>query len=131
MLGRLPSFILHRPCLALKEEMCIRDRPYSLVDYTTDMNMRLAGGEELAIIYTGPINTAVTHGYLVNLDEYRDNEMCIRDRFYTGPSGRHAVFDLVELVRDSESTLYEETGWRLELEQPYKMTHTGKRVVYL
>ena len=51
--------------------------------------------------------------------------------FYTGPSGRHAVFDLVELVRDGESTLYEETGWRLELEQPYKMTHTGKRVVYL
>ncbi len=47
------------------------------------------------------------------------------------PSGRHAVFDLVELVRDGESTLYEETGWRLELEQPYKMTHTGKRVVYL
>ena len=39
--------------------------------------------------------------------------------------------DLVELVRDGESTLYEETGWRLELEQPYKMTHTGKRVVYL
>ena len=35
--------------------------------------MRLAGGEELDIIYTGPINTAVTNGYLVNLDEYRDN----------------------------------------------------------
>ena len=51
--------------------------------------------------------------------------------FYTGPSGRHAVFDLVELVRDGESTLYEETGWRLGLEQPYKMTHTGKRGVYL
>lgn len=48
-------------------------QPYSLVDYTTDMNMRLAGGEELDIIYTGPINTAVTNGYLVNLDEYRDN----------------------------------------------------------
>ena len=47
-------------------------QPYSLVDYTTDMNMRLAGGEELDIIYTGPINTAVTNGYLVNLDEYRD-----------------------------------------------------------
>ena len=51
--------------------------------------------------------------------------------FTPGQGGRHAVFDLVELVRDGESTLYEETGWRLELEQPYKMTHTGKRVVYL
>ena len=51
--------------------------------------------------------------------------------FYTGPSGLHSVFDVVELIRDGESTLYEETGWRLELEQPYKMTHTGKRVVYL
>lgn len=51
--------------------------------------------------------------------------------FYTGPSGLHAVFDVVELIRDGESTLYEETGWRLDLESPYKMTHTGKRVVYL
>lgn len=51
--------------------------------------------------------------------------------FYTGPSGLHAVFDVVELIRNGESTLYEETGWRLELESPYKMTHTGKRVVYL
>lgn len=51
--------------------------------------------------------------------------------FYTGPSGRHAVYDVVELIRDSESTLYEETGWKLALEAPYKMTHTGKRVVYL
>lgn len=45
----------------------------SLTDYTTDMNMRLAGGEVLDIIYTGPINTAVTNGYLVNLDPYVDN----------------------------------------------------------
>ena len=44
---------------------------------------------------------------------------------------KRQVFDLVELVRDGGSTLYEETGWRLELEQPYKMAHTGKRVVYL
>lgn len=51
--------------------------------------------------------------------------------FYTGPSGMHAVFDVVNLIRDGESILYEETGWRLELEPPYKMTHTGKRVVYL
>lgn len=50
-------------------------QPYSLVDYTTDMNMRLAGGEELDIIYTGPINTAVTNGYLVNLDEYKDTAL--------------------------------------------------------
>lgn len=45
----------------------------ALTDYTTDMNMRLAGGEVLDIIYTGPINTAVTNGYLVNLDPYVDN----------------------------------------------------------
>lgn len=48
-------------------------QPYPLVDYVTDMNMRLAGGETLDVIYTGPINTAVTNGYLVNLDEYKDN----------------------------------------------------------
>ena len=51
--------------------------------------------------------------------------------FYTGPSGQHAVYDVVELVRGGESVLYEETGWELDLEAPYKMTHTGKRVVYL
>lgn len=51
--------------------------------------------------------------------------------FYTGPSGSHAVFDIVELVRDGTSSLYEETSWQLELEPPYKMTHTGKKVVYL
>ena len=51
--------------------------------------------------------------------------------FYTGPSGCHAVYEVVELVRNGESTLYEETGWELELESPYKMKHTGKRVVYL
>ena len=51
--------------------------------------------------------------------------------FWTGPAGGHAVYDVVELVRDGESTLYEETGWKLELESPYKMTHTGKRVMYL
>ena len=63
-----------------------------------------------------------------HLDVYKRQET---RTFYTGPSGRHAVFDLVELGRDGGSTLYEETGWRLELEQPYKMAHTGKRVVYL
>ena len=51
--------------------------------------------------------------------------------FYPGPSGHHAVYDVVELIRDGESTLYEETGWKLALEAPYKMTHTGKRVVHL
>lgn len=50
-------------------------QPCSMIGYDEDMNMRLAGGEERDIIYTGPIGTAVANGYLVNLDEYRDNEL--------------------------------------------------------
>ncbi|MCD7805946.1 MAG: ABC transporter substrate-binding protein [Lachnospiraceae bacterium] len=47
----------------------------ALSDYTTTMNLRLAGGEVLDIIYTGALSTAVTNGYLVNLDEYLDDEL--------------------------------------------------------
>ena len=71
------------------------------------------------------------------LQAYADNKMfksmqTTQTRtFYTGPSGAHAVFDIVELVRDGTSSLYEETSWQLDLEAPYKMTHTGKRVMYL
>lgn len=48
----------------------------SIVDYTTDMNMRLAGNEEQDVIFAGmDLNTAVTNGYLINLDPYVDNEL--------------------------------------------------------
>lgn len=49
--------------------------PSSFTDYTTSMNMRLAGNETLDIIYTGSINTAVSNGYLVNLDQYKSSEL--------------------------------------------------------
>lgn len=47
----------------------------SLVDYTTNVNMQLAGGEKMDLIYTGPLNTAVSNGYLVDLTPYLDNEL--------------------------------------------------------
>lgn len=43
----------------------------------------------------------------------------------------HSVFDVVALYKGDISALYQETGWRLDLEAPYRMTHTGKRVLYL
>ena len=42
----------------------------SLFDYTTTTNMQLAGGQQMDLIYTGPLNTAVANGYLVDLTPY-------------------------------------------------------------
>ena len=47
----------------------------SLFDYTTTINMQLAGKQKMDIFYTGPLNTAVSNGYLVDLTPYLDNEL--------------------------------------------------------
>lgn len=52
-------------------------------------------------------------------------------QWYTGPSAEHSVFDVVALYKGDVSALYAETGWQLDLEAPYRMTHTGRRVLYL
>lgn len=105
--------------------VAINDRPDSLFSVVS-LGRRVVSYEKLDNIASQE-----------ELQAYADNK-CFSSlqstetrTFYTGPSGRHAVFDVVELIRDGESTLYEEIGWRLDLEQPYKMTHTGKRVIHL
>ena len=103
----------------------VNDRPDSVFS-TVNLGRRVVSYEKLDNI----ASQAELQAYADN-KRFKSLQSTETRTFYTGPSGRHAVFDLVELVRDGESTLYEETGWRLELEQPYKMTHTGKRVVYL
>ena len=103
----------------------VNDRPDSVFS-TMNLGRRVVSYEKLDNI----ASQAELQAYADN-KRFKSLQSTETRTFYTGPSGRHAVFDLVELVRDGESTLYEETGWRLELEQPYKMTHTGKRVVYL
>ena len=103
----------------------VNDRPDSVFS-TVNLGRRVVSYEKLDNI----ASQAELQAYADNR-RFKSLQSTETRTFYTGPSGRHAVFDLVELVRDGESTLYEETGWRLELEQPYKMTHTGKRVVYL
>jgi putative aldouronate transport system substrate-binding protein len=55
--------------------IAVKLEPYTLTDYTTNMNMRLAGGEKLDIFYTGPLNTAVSNGYMTKLDKYKDNTL--------------------------------------------------------
>lgn len=47
----------------------------SLFDYTTTVNMQLAGGQKMDLFYTGPLNTAVSNGYLVDLTPYLDKEL--------------------------------------------------------
>lgn len=47
----------------------------SLFDYTTTINMQLAGAQKMDLLYTGPLNTAVSNGYLVDLTPYLDNEL--------------------------------------------------------
>lgn len=47
----------------------------SLFDYTTTINMQLAGGQKMDLIFTGPLNTAVANGYLVDLTPYLDKEL--------------------------------------------------------
>lgn len=47
----------------------------SLSDYVTNTNLALASGETMDIIYTGPLNTAVTNGYLVKLNDMLNNEL--------------------------------------------------------
>ena len=103
----------------------VNDRPDSVFS-TMNLGRRVVSYEKLDNI----ASQAELQAYADN-KRFKSLQSTETRTFYTGPSGWHAVFDLVELVRDGESTLYEETGWRLELEQPYKMTHTGKRVVYL
>ncbi len=47
----------------------------SLFDYTTTINMQLAGGQKMDLLYTGPLNTAVSNGYLVDLTPYLEKEL--------------------------------------------------------
>lgn len=47
----------------------------SLTDYTTNVNMQLAAGQQMDLVYTGPLNTAVANGYLVDLTPYLENEL--------------------------------------------------------
>lgn len=47
----------------------------SLFDYTTTINMQLAGGQKMDLLYTGPLNTAVSNGYLTDLTPYLDKEL--------------------------------------------------------
>lgn len=47
----------------------------SLFDYTTTVNMQLAGGQKMDLIFTGPLNTAVANGYLVDLTPYLEKEL--------------------------------------------------------
>lgn len=47
----------------------------SLFDYTTTTGMDLASGGRYDILYTGPLYTAVTNGYLVDLTDMLDKEL--------------------------------------------------------
>jgi putative aldouronate transport system substrate-binding protein len=46
-----------------------------LADYSTTANMQLASGEKMDIFLALPLNTAVSNGYLVSLDEFVDDEL--------------------------------------------------------
>ncbi|MBP5305248.1 MAG: ABC transporter substrate-binding protein [Lachnospiraceae bacterium] len=47
----------------------------SLFTYADDINLQLAAGDKMDIIYTGNLATAVTNGYLTDLTPYIDNEL--------------------------------------------------------
>ena len=51
--------------------------------------------------------------------------------FYTGPSGRHAVYDVVELIRDGESTRYMRRRAEARSGGALQNDAYGQRVVYL
>lgn len=103
----------------------VNDRPDSPFS-TVSMGRRIAQYEKLDNIASP-----------AELQVYADNKMFASIQttetrtWYTGPSAGHSVFDVVALYKGDISALYQETGWRLDLEAPYRMTHTGKRVLYL
>lgn len=51
--------------------------------------------------------------------------------FFTGPNPVHQAFDVVALSFGEVGGIYAETGWEINLSAPYKMQHTGKRVMIL
>lgn len=51
--------------------------------------------------------------------------------FSTGPNPVHQAFDVIVLSFGPDSGIYAETSWSIDLSAPYKMQHTGKRVMIL
>jgi putative aldouronate transport system substrate-binding protein len=64
----------------IREDLGIKDIKLDLVfghlaDYGTNANMQLASGEKMDIYLALPLNTAVSNGYLLPLDDYLDKEL--------------------------------------------------------
>lgn len=51
--------------------------------------------------------------------------------FSTGPNPVHQAFEVVPLSFGPDSGIYAETRWSIDLSAPYRMQHTGKRVMII
>lgn len=68
--------------------------------------------------------------YVDNL-KFKSLLATVETTFGTGPNPAHQAFDVVALSFGAESGIYTETSWIIDLSAPYKMQHTGKRVMIL
>ena len=68
--------------------------------------------------------------YVDNL-KFKSLLATVETTFSTGPNPAHQAFDVVALSFGTESGIYTETSWIIDLSAPYKMQHTGKRVMIL
>ena len=68
--------------------------------------------------------------YVDNL-KFKSLLATVETTFDTGPNPKHQAFDVVALSLGQDSGIYAETSWIIDLSAPYKMQHTGKRVMIL
>lgn len=93
----------------------IQNQQRKVVDYDTISN--IASQEAL-------------QAYTDNL-KFKSLLSTVETEFSTGPNPRHQPFSVVALEMREQSGIYAETAWNMSLSPPWKMEHTGKRVVAL
>lgn len=73
-------------------------------------------------------NQEALQAYVDNL-RFKSLLSTVETEFSTGPNPLHQPFSVVALEMEPQSGIYAETAWSMSLAPPWKMKHTGKKVV--